>query len=53
MINNGKDLFNRPVNITNIPIEENENLPPKYDIYLKKFYKENIKLKNISKNIAF
>ena len=37
-INNGKDLFDRHINIINIPIETNDNLPPDYDIYLKYFY---------------
>ena len=44
-INNGNDLFDRPTSIINIPIEDNDNLPPDYDIYLKKFY--NIHYKNI------
>jgi beta-1,4-mannosyl-glycoprotein beta-1,4-N-acetylglucosaminyltransferase len=44
-INNGNDLFDRPTSIINIPIEDNNNLPPYYDIYLKKFY--NIHYKNI------
>jgi len=38
-IKNGKDLFDRPTNIIHINIEYNDNLPPDYDIYLKKFYK--------------
>ena len=38
-INNGNDLFDRPINIINIPIEDNQNLPPDYDIYLTNFYK--------------
>ena len=37
-IKNGKDLFDRPTSIITIPIEENDNLPPYYDIYLKDFY---------------
>tara|TARA_B110000027_G_C16122343_1_gene304033 strand:- start:2407 stop:8319 length:5913 start_codon:yes stop_codon:yes gene_type:complete len=44
-INNGKDLFDRPIKIINIPITDNDNLPPAYDIYLKPFYK--IHYKNI------
>ena len=37
-ITNGKYLFDRNSSIITIPIEDNDNLPPKYDIYLKKFY---------------
>jgi len=37
-INNGNDLFDRPTSIINIPIEDNDNLPPEYDIYLTNFY---------------
>lgn len=37
-INNGNDLFDRPISIINIPIEVNDNLPPAYDIYLTNFY---------------
>lgn len=37
-IKNGKDLFDRPTSIITIPIEENDNLPPYYDIYLTNFY---------------
>ena len=38
-IKTGKDLFGRENNdIINIPIEENDNLPPKYDVYLTNFY---------------
>jgi beta-1,4-mannosyl-glycoprotein beta-1,4-N-acetylglucosaminyltransferase len=33
-ITEGKDLFDRNINIINIPIEENDNLPPDYNIYL-------------------
>ena len=45
-IKNKNDLFNRPNNkIISIPIKENKNLPPDYDIYLKSFYK--IHYKNI------
>ena len=46
-INNRKDLFDRPVKILNISIKENNNLPPKYDIYLRKFYTTNINSNNI------
>ena len=42
-IDNGKDLFDRPTSIINIPIEDNDNLPPDYDIYLKQFYKTHYK----------
>lgn len=39
-IKNGLDLFNRSNNnIIRLEIENNDNLPPKYDIYLKSFYK--------------
>jgi beta-1,4-mannosyl-glycoprotein beta-1,4-N-acetylglucosaminyltransferase len=38
-IKNKLDVYDRPNNtIVNVPIEVNENLPPKYDVYLKKFY---------------
>ena len=33
-ITEGKDLFDRNINIINIPIEENDNLPPDYNTYL-------------------
>ena len=37
-INNGEDLFGRKHHkITLIDINDNNNLPPKYDIYLKKY----------------
>jgi hypothetical protein len=38
-IKNGKDLFDRPNIIINIPITDNNNLPPDYDVYLTNFYK--------------
>jgi hypothetical protein len=50
-INNGNDLFDRPTSIINIPIEDNDNLPPDYDIYLTNFYK--IQLTQTNKNIGF
>jgi beta-1,4-mannosyl-glycoprotein beta-1,4-N-acetylglucosaminyltransferase len=37
-IKNGKDLFDRPNSIIHINIEDNNNLPPDYDIYLKNYY---------------
>jgi beta-1,4-mannosyl-glycoprotein beta-1,4-N-acetylglucosaminyltransferase len=37
-IKNGKDLFDRHIKIENIPVEDNDNLPPEYDIYLKNYY---------------
>jgi len=48
-IKNGNDLFDRPVSIINIPIEDNNNLPPDYDIYLTNFYTN----KKTNKNIGF
>tara|TARA_B110000977_G_C11045009_1_gene480213 strand:+ start:95 stop:1927 length:1833 start_codon:yes stop_codon:yes gene_type:complete len=45
-INNGKDLFDRPIRIINIQIEDNDNLPPAYDIYLKPFYKNSTNYQN-------
>lgn len=36
----GIDLFARNSKINNIPIENNDNLPPKYDIYLRNFFKK-------------
>ena len=39
--------------IIDIKIEDNNNLPPYYDIYLTKFYTTNINSNSISKNIAF
>ena len=51
------DLFGRPNDIIKISIEDNNNLPPKYDIYLKQFYKttnQNQSIEpNTRKNIAF
>jgi beta-1,4-mannosyl-glycoprotein beta-1,4-N-acetylglucosaminyltransferase len=40
-IKNGKDLFDRHIKIENIPVEDNDNLPPDYDIYLKNYYESN------------
>ena len=39
-INDGKDLFDRPTKLIHINIEDNDNLPPYYDIYLTNFYKK-------------
>jgi beta-1,4-mannosyl-glycoprotein beta-1,4-N-acetylglucosaminyltransferase len=39
-IKNSKDLFDRPCDITHIDIEDNDNLPPKYNVYLTNFYKK-------------
>ena len=36
-INNFTDLFNRNMNATIVPISENTNLPPHYEIYLKNY----------------
>jgi beta-1,4-mannosyl-glycoprotein beta-1,4-N-acetylglucosaminyltransferase len=33
-----QDLFDRPTKIIHINIEDNDNLPPDYDIYLKNYY---------------
>jgi beta-1,4-mannosyl-glycoprotein beta-1,4-N-acetylglucosaminyltransferase len=41
-IKNTQDLFDRPTSIINIPIEDNDNLPPAYDIYLTNFYTDSI-----------
>jgi beta-1,4-mannosyl-glycoprotein beta-1,4-N-acetylglucosaminyltransferase len=40
-IKNGNDLFDRDCIIENIPVEDNNNLPPDYDIYLKNYYDSN------------
>jgi beta-1,4-mannosyl-glycoprotein beta-1,4-N-acetylglucosaminyltransferase len=37
-IKNQKDLYNRSSSIVNVEIEDNNNLPPKYDKYLTKYY---------------
>lgn len=37
-IKNGNDLFDRHIKIEIIPVEDNNNLPPDYDIYLKNYY---------------
>jgi beta-1,4-mannosyl-glycoprotein beta-1,4-N-acetylglucosaminyltransferase len=39
-IKNSKDLFDRDCDIIHIDIEDNDNLPPEYDIYLTNFYKK-------------
>ena len=41
-IKNGKDLFDRPTSIITIPIEDNDNLPPDYNVYLTNFYTDSI-----------
>ena len=48
-INNGKDLFDRSVKIITIPIEDNDNLPPDYNVYLTNFYTDSIQ--NIKSNL--
>jgi beta-1,4-mannosyl-glycoprotein beta-1,4-N-acetylglucosaminyltransferase len=48
-IKNGNDLFDRPISIINIPIEDNNNLPPDYNVYLTNFYTN----KKTNKNIGF
>ena len=40
-IKNTQDLFDRPTKLINIPIEDNDNLPPAYDKYLTKYYTNN------------
>ena len=50
-INDGNDLFDRPIVIINIPITDNNNLPPDYDVYLTNFYKT--QLTQTNKNIGF
>jgi len=37
-IKNVSDLYNRNTNITKISIKDNNNLPPKYDVYLPKYF---------------
>lgn len=37
-INNKKDLFNRNEQLKNIPVNDNDYLPPKYQTYLKNFF---------------
>ena len=37
-IENNKDLFNRKTNMKHIPLDKNNNLPPKYNTYLTDFY---------------
>ncbi|ALH23085.1 Multiple type acyltransferase domains containing protein [Chrysochromulina ericina virus CeV-01B] len=39
-IKNTQDLFDRPTKLIHINIEDNDNLPPYYDIYLTNFYKK-------------
>jgi beta-1,4-mannosyl-glycoprotein beta-1,4-N-acetylglucosaminyltransferase len=42
-IKNKLDVYDRPNNtMINIPIEDNNNLPPKYYLYLTKYYTNNI-----------
>lgn len=55
IIDSQGDIFGRRSAIINIPIESNDNLPPKYDIYLNRFYKPTIQNiePNARKNIAF
>ena len=48
-IKNGKDLFDRPTSIITIPIEDNDNLPPDYNVYLTNFYTDSIQ--NIKSNL--
>jgi beta-1,4-mannosyl-glycoprotein beta-1,4-N-acetylglucosaminyltransferase len=48
-IKNQKDLYNRYNPIVNVEIEDNNNLPPKYEIYLTKYYTNNIQ--NIKSNL--
>ncbi len=37
-IKNKQDLFDRDIKIYHINIEDNDNLPPSYDVYLRKYY---------------
>jgi beta-1,4-mannosyl-glycoprotein beta-1,4-N-acetylglucosaminyltransferase len=37
-IKNKQDLFDRDIKICHINIEDNDNLPPSYDVYLKNYY---------------
>jgi beta-1,4-mannosyl-glycoprotein beta-1,4-N-acetylglucosaminyltransferase len=49
-IKNKLDVYDRPNNtMINIPIEDNNNLPPKYYLYLTKYYTNNIQ--NIKSNL--
>ena len=46
-IKNKLDVYDRPNNtMINIPIEDNNNLPPKYYLYLTKYYTNNIQTIN-------
>ena len=38
-IKNKQDLFDRDIKICHINIEDNHNLPPSYDVYLKNYYR--------------
>jgi beta-1,4-mannosyl-glycoprotein beta-1,4-N-acetylglucosaminyltransferase len=42
-IKNKQDLFDRNIKIYDINIEDNDNLPPYYDVYLKNYYTNDIK----------
>jgi len=46
-INNRKNLFNESAKVEYIPTKENNNLPPEYDKYLKKYYIMVINLNNL------
>ena len=49
-IKNKLDVYDRyNINIVNVPIEDNNNLPPAYDKYLTKYYTNNIQ--NIKSNL--
>lgn len=54
-IKNRKDLFDRSHKIIHVEIEDNDNLPPQYDIYLKSFYTTNTQIEKENKvyKIAF
>ena len=43
-IKNKQDLFDRNIKICHVDIEDNPNLPPSYEIYLIKYYKNNYKI---------
>jgi hypothetical protein len=48
-IKNKQDLFDRDIKICHINIEDNDNLPPEYDVYLKNYY-DNLKQNTTFKN---